>query len=147
MEENMRKPLIAEKEVVLKHSVKTIWNIVVDNSDYKWRTDIKRIEILENGKDWIEYYDVNNKFYTKFTLKDKEEYTLYSFDMENKNFYGTWTGKFIELNNNETKCIFTETLYVKNKVMNILAKYFWNIKKIQEQYFNDLVNKLNESKI
>ena len=37
----MSKPLIAEKEVILKYNVKIIWNIVVNNSDYKWRSDIK----------------------------------------------------------------------------------------------------------
>jgi hypothetical protein len=139
----MGKPLIAEKEIVLKHNVKTIWDIVVNNDDYKWRTDIKKIEKLENGKDWIEYYDTNKNFFTKFILKDKEEYKLYSFDMENKNFHGNWIGEFVEINDNETKCIFTEKIYVKNKIMNILAKLFWNINKIQEKYFNDLKNKLN----
>jgi hypothetical protein len=137
------KPLIAEKEVILKYNVKIIWDIVVNNNDYKWRTDIKRIKILENGKDWIEYYDTKGKYFTKVILKEKEEYKLYSFEMDNKNFYGNWTGKFIEINDNETKCVFTETLFIRNRIMNILAKLFWNIEKIQEQYFNDLKNKLN----
>jgi hypothetical protein len=55
--------------------------------------------------------------------------------------------KFIEINTNETKCIFTEKIYVKNKIMNILANFFWNIDKIQEKYFIDLKNKLSESNI
>jgi hypothetical protein len=138
----MNKPMISEKEIILQYNVKIIWDIVVNNNDYKWRSGIKELEILENGNDWIEYYNVDRKYYTKFTLKEKEEYKLYSFDMENKNFYGKWTGKFIEMNNNETKCIFTETIYVKNKIMNILAKIFWKIEKMQEQYFKDLENKL-----
>jgi hypothetical protein len=142
----MSKPLIAEKEIILKHNVKNIWDTVVNNNDYKWRTDIKEIETLENGKKWIEYYDLNKKYFTEFILKEKEEYKRYSFDMENKNFYGNWTGKFVGINNNETKCIFTETIYIKNKIMNILAKIFWNLEKIQEQYFKDLEKKLLENK-
>ena len=143
----MNKPLISKKEIVLKYSAKTIWDIVVNNNDYKWRSGINKIEILENGKDWIEYYNENGKFFTKFTLKDKKEYSFYSFDMENKNFYGNWTGKFIELSNNETKCIFTEKVYIKNRIMNILAKYFWNLDKIQEKYFDDLRKKLSQNNI
>ena len=143
----MNKPLIAEKEVVLKYNIKAIWDIVVNNNDCKWRTDIIKIKILENGKDWIEYYDENEKYFTNFILKNKDEYKLYSFDMENKKFYGNWTGKFVEINNNETKCIFTETIYIKNWIMNLLAKFFWNIKKIQEKYIEDLENKLNENSI
>ena len=65
--------------------------------------------------------------------------------MENKNFHGNWIGKFIKISNNETKCIFTENIYVKNKIMNLLAKIFWNIKKIQEQYLKDLEKKLKEN--
>jgi hypothetical protein len=125
----MNKPIISEKEVILKYSVKNIWDIVVNNNDYKWRTGIKELEILENGKDWIEYYNVNRKQYTKFILKEKEEYKLYSFDMENKKFHGNWIGKFTEINDKETKCIFRETIYVKNKIINILAKMFWNLEK------------------
>jgi hypothetical protein len=85
----MNKPLVAEKEIILEYNVKTIWDIVVNNNDYSWRTDIRKIELLENGI-WIEYYDKDGKYFTKFTLKQKEEYTLYSFDMENRNYYGKW---------------------------------------------------------
>ncbi|MDR2406713.1 MAG: hypothetical protein LBE13_01160 [Bacteroidales bacterium] len=139
----MNRPIISEKKVILKYNVRIIWDIIVNNNDYKWRTDIKELEIIENGNGWIEYYNMNKKFFTEFTLKKKEEYKLYSFDMKNKNFYGKWVGKFIEINDNETKCIFTETIYVKNIIMNILAKIFWNLGKMQEQYFNDLEKKLN----
>jgi hypothetical protein len=66
--------------------------------------------------------------------------------MKNKKFHGNWIGKFIEKNNKETKCIFRETIYVKNKIINILAKVFWNLEKIQEQYFRDLEKKLLENK-
>jgi hypothetical protein len=47
-------------------------------NDYKWRTDIKELEIIENGNGWIEYYNMNKKNFTEFTLKKKEEYKLYS---------------------------------------------------------------------
>ena len=80
----MEKPIISERETVFQYNVKTIWNIVINNKNYKWRTGIEKIDILENDR--IEYYDKNSKHYTKFTLKNKEEYKLYSFDMENKIF-------------------------------------------------------------
>jgi hypothetical protein len=58
--------------------------------------------------------------------------------MDNKNYYGNWIGEFEEISPNETKCIFTEEIYIKNKLMNFLAKFFWNLEKIQNQYFADL---------
>jgi len=62
-----------------------------------------------------------------------------------KAFLGTWTGKFIEININETKYVFIEKIFMKNRVKAFLAKYFWNIGKIQEKYFHDLRSNLAES--
>jgi hypothetical protein len=139
----MNKPLISKKEIILKHNIKSIWKIVVNNEDYKWRTGVKKLELLENGE-WLEFYDKSGKNFTKFSLKDKKEYSLYSFKMNNKNFEGEWEGKFIEIDEINTKCIFTETLYMKNAIMNVLAKLFFNLDKIQKQYFMDLNKKLEE---
>jgi hypothetical protein len=136
--------LIAKKECTLNYNIKSIWNIIVNNNEYEWRSDITKIKISENGKDWIEYYDLEEKYFTKFILEEKQEYNKYSFKMENKNFTGNWVGEFIETGNKETKCIFIETINMKNKIMKILAKIFWNINKIQEKYKNDLIKKLEE---
>ena len=54
---------------------------MVNNNDYQWKTGIHKIELLENGN-WIEYYDEKGKKFTKFTLRDKEENTFYSFEMD-----------------------------------------------------------------
>jgi uncharacterized SAM-binding protein YcdF (DUF218 family) len=54
----MNKPLISEEEIILEYNVKTIWDIVVNNSDYGWRSAIKKIELLDN-ESWIEYYDAD----------------------------------------------------------------------------------------
>ena len=137
----LNKPLISEREIILNNNIKDVWNVVVNNNDYKWRTGIKKIELLKNNE-WLEYYDENRTNFTKFLIIEKKEFSLYSFKMENKNFNGKWTGEFIEINETKTKCIFTETIYIKNPVMRILAKLFWDLGKIQEQYFKDLKNKL-----
>ena len=139
----MNKPLISKKEIILKHNIKSIWKTVVNNEDYKWRTGIKKLELLENGG-WLEFYGKSGKNFTKFSLKDKKEHSVYSFKMNNKNFEGEWEGKFIEIDENNTKCIFTETIYMKNGIMNVLAKLFFNLDKIQKQYFIDLNKKLEE---
>ena len=45
----MLKPLIAEKEIILEYNVKIIWDIILNNSDYKWRSDIKK---YQNSGKW-----------------------------------------------------------------------------------------------
>lgn len=136
------KPLIAIKEITLQHNVKDIWNIVTDNKNYSWRSDLSKVELLKDGTSWIEYYDAGGKYFSTFTLTEKVAYRKYAFDMDNKNYFGKWLGEFEEINHFETKCIFTEEIYVKNKLINFLAKFFWDLGKIQDQYFDDLKKKL-----
>ena len=136
------KPLVSKKEFVLKYNVKDIWDIVIDNENYEWRTDIKEIKIMENGNRWTEYYDKKLRYFTEFTLLGKNEYKVYSFKMENKKYYGNWYGEFNEINENEVKINFTEAVFIKNKIMKILAKLFRRLEKKQERYIKDLINKL-----
>ena len=136
-------PLVAKKEEILNNNINQIWDLVVDNTNYQWRTAIKNIEIYENGKSWVEYY--NKKSFTKFTLIEKNKPKLYSFNMDNKYFYGNWVGEFFEINQYRTKCIFTETIYIKNRIIKIVAKLIWSIEALQEKYFIDLKKKLNEN--
>jgi hypothetical protein len=39
--------LIIKKECILHYSIKNIWDIIVNNNDYKWRNDIRKIKILQ----------------------------------------------------------------------------------------------------
>jgi hypothetical protein len=68
------KSLVSKKEFILKYNIKDIWDIVIDNENYEWRTGVKKIKIMENGNKWIEYYDKKLKYFTKFTLLGKKEY-------------------------------------------------------------------------
>jgi len=139
------KPLVAKKEKILNYNIDKIWDIVVDNANYQWRSGVENVEILENGNSWIEYY--SKKSFTKFTLVEKNRPNLYSFKMDNRYFYGDWTGEFMEIGQNETKYIFTETIYVRSKIMMLLAKPIWNIKALQERYFNDLEKELGKRRL
>jgi len=64
--------------------------------------------------------------------------------MKNKNFTGYWTGLFSVTEEGGTKIIFTEKLYIKNPVMEILSYLFMNLKKMQKIYINDLKKKLQQ---
>jgi len=133
---------IAQQTVFFSSDIKKVWEAVTNNLDYGWRTDIKSVEILPNGKDWIEYYD-NGKF-TNFILKKKIEYSEYIFEMENPMFTGFWTGYFYELESGGTKAVFTENIFIKNPIIRVISYLFWDLKKIQNVYIRDLKNKLGE---
>ncbi|MCC0660613.1 MULTISPECIES: hypothetical protein [unclassified Clostridioides] len=137
----MKKCRVFEITAYFNTDVETVWNIVTDNRDYKWRSDISKIEILDDGSTFIEYNKDGNS--TKFTVTEKTKNKFYKFDMENKFFYGNWQGEFFE-ENGKTKIVFIENIYVKNLIIKVLSYFFMNLKKIQIQYVEDLKRKLNE---
>ncbi|UDN61626.1 SRPBCC family protein [Clostridioides sp. ES-W-0016-02] len=137
----MKKCRVSEITAYFNADVETVWNIVTDNRDYKWRSDISKIEVFDDGSTFIEYNKDGNS--TKFTVTEKTKNKLYKFNMENKFFYGNWQGEFFE-ENEKTKIVFIENIYVKNPIIKVLSYLFMNLKKIQIQYVKDLKRKLNE---
>lgn len=135
----MRKSTIS---ATFQADVQTVWNIVTNNHNYAWRSDLNKIEVLERGNKFIEY--TKDGFSTNFTITVKEELKRYEFDMENKNMTGHWIGIFNSTHNNGTKIDFTEELYIRNPVMELLSHLFMNLKKMQQTYVTDLKKVLKE---
>jgi hypothetical protein len=128
---------------IFKSDIKSVWEVVTNNTDYMWRSDIKRIDIINNGEAFVEYYKPSG-ISTKFIITKKDLYKTYEFNMENKNFIGSWTGEFYETENGETKIIFTENIVIRNPLVKILSYLFMDLKKIQNIYISDLKKKLGE---
>jgi len=138
----MSKARKSEITATLKTDIKTVWDVVTNNNDYKWRSDIERIEIMDNGNTFIEY--APNGISTKFTITKKNLYNRYEFNLENKKFTGSWIGNFSEIKEGGTKIIFTENIFVKNPIIRVLSYLFMDLKKIQNNYILDLKRKLSE---
>ncbi|MBL4932027.1 MULTISPECIES: hypothetical protein [Clostridium] len=126
----------------LKSDVKSVWDVVTNNRDFKWRSDIEGIEIFNEGKEFIEYNKKGTS--TKFKITKKREFKEYEFNMENKMFTGFWTGYFFEVENGGTKIIFKENIFIKNPIIALLSYIFMNLNKIQGIYVSDLKKKLGE---
>lgn len=112
--------------------VKTVWDIVTDNTNAGWRTDLSRVEVT--AKDRFDEY-TKNGFVTHFRITAKEPYREYRFSMENRNMSGSWSGLF-ESCDKGTRVTFTEEVQVRNPIMNLLVKGY--LKKQQERYLADL---------
>ena len=138
----MSKARKSEIIATFKSDIKTVWDVVTNNNDYKWRSDIERIDIIDNGNTFIEY--TPNGISTKFTITKKSLYNRYEFNMENKNFTGFWIGDFSEIEKGGTKIIFTENILIRNPVIKVLSYLFMDLKKMQNTYILDLKRKLGE---
>lgn len=121
-----------------KSDINKVWEIVTDNKNYNWRSDISKIDII-NNETFIEY--TNSGFPTKFIIRVKNPYERYEFDIKNKNMSGHLTGIFIKTQTG-TKIKFTEEISVNNPLMNLFVKIYLN--KQQKRYIADLKKSLGE---
>lgn len=128
------------KEILPAH-IETVWNIITNNEDYSWRSDISKVKII-NKKKFIEY-DKHN-FNTNFIIMKKEEMKEYRLDFDNQNLYGHWIGRIKTVNEQDTEIEVIEKINVKQKWKKILAKKM--IKMKQKQYIKDLKKKINQKK-
>ncbi len=114
-----------------------LWNIITDNTKYAWRSDLSKIEIVDD-KHFIEY--AKNNYPTYFTITKKEKLKEYKFDMKNTNIKGKWTGIFKELSNGNILLDFTEEIQTNSVIMKLIAKPY--LKNQQKRYFKDLEQQL-----
>lgn len=112
--------------------IETVWKIVTDNRNYAWRSDLSKIEIIDE-KHFDEY--TKSGFVTNFCITEREPYHIYRFDMVNQNMSGQWTGIF-ESCKSGTQITFTEEVQVKNPIMNLFVSGY--LKKQQNTYIADL---------
>ena len=125
-------------KAVFQCDVQKVWNVVTSLENYSWRSDLSKIEVV-NEKQFIEY--TKNGFATKFTITATKPNKLWEFDIDNDNLKGHWTGIFYQ-GNGTTDIIFTEDVTAKKIFMKPFVKAF--LKKQQKAYVEDLRIALGE---
>lgn len=128
---------IANTKVTLLCPIEKVWNKVTDLSGFGWRSDIKDIKIIDETnfieitKDGVE---------THFKVTECAKHQCWSFEIENENIKGTWTGKFYS-HGDKTTLDFTENIVSKKFIFKpFLGAY---LRKQQKLYFKDLKKELN----
>lgn len=129
----------SRKTVSLSSDIEKVWSVVTDLENWKWRSDLGALEILEDGKKFVEY--TKDGYSTTFVITTFDRPFLYEFTIENGNMSGTWSGVFRPASAG-CEAEFTERVNVKKWFMRPFASGF--LKKQQEQYFRDLKSALGE---
>ena len=129
---------ISKIKATFSANVQELWNIVTSLENYQWRSDLSRIEVL-NERQFAEY--TKEGFPTTFTITATEIYKRWEFDMENSNMRGHWVGTFCEIDGH-TEIDFTEDVTAKKWFMKPFVKLF--LKRQQSQYITDLKKTLQE---
>ena len=122
--------LVAEKMTVSKINtviscdIQKVWGIVTSVENYTWRSDLSKLEVLDET--WfIEY--TKNGYPTFFTVTCSEPFMCWEFDMENSNMRGHWVGLFTG-RKQETEIEFTEYVSVKKKNIRLCLFQTWKRK-------------------
>lgn len=127
---------ISKIKATFDSSVQEVWSIVTSIENYEWRSDLSKIEKI-NEEQFVEY--TKDGFATTFTITVVEPYKRWEFDMENDNMKGHWSGIFTN-KDGKTEIEFTEDVNAKKAFMKPFVKLF--LKKQQAQYVSDLAKAL-----
>ncbi len=127
---------ISKIKAVFQRDIKDVWDVVTSLENYKWRSDLSKIETI-NEKQFVEY--TKDGYATTFTITYIEPFKRWEFDMENSNMKGHWIGVFSD-RNGQTEIEFTEDVTAKKLIMKPFLKLF--LKRQQELYVSDLRNAL-----
>lgn len=125
-------------KAVFQNSIQDVWNTVTSLANYGWRSDLSKIEVL-NDKQFVEY--TKDGYTTTFTITVSEPLKRWEFDMENSNMSGHWIGIFTE-RNGQTEIDFTEDVTAKKLIMKPFVKAY--LKKQQALYVSDLQKALQK---
>ena len=137
----MKRFLISKITDVIDAPVVLVYKIVTDNKNFQWREEVENIELLENG--FIEYYKAGG--HTLFSNIRKIENEYYAFTMQHRLFFGEWEGRF-ESYKGGTKICFQEKIHIKNFFLRLIAPFFWNLKRVQQNYITALKVKVYANK-
>ena len=127
---------ISNIKAAFQQDIQKVWETVTSLKNYAWRSDLSKIEIL-NEKQFVEY--TKEGYATTFTITVVEPCKCWEFDMENDNMKGHWTGVFTQ-KGKQTEIDFTENVVAKKLFMKPFVKSF--LKKQQALYVSDLIKAL-----
>ena len=119
-------------KTVLQSDVHHAWDVVTTLEQYQWRSDLSRVEIVDD-RTFIEY--TKDGYPTTFVTTVFEPCQRWEFDMENSNMKGHWIGVFTP-KNGETEIEFTEYVTARKFFLKPFVKAY--LKKQQTQFVADL---------
>lgn len=124
--------VISNVQATFPCNVNTLWNIVTDLTDWSWRSDLSKIEVLSQTQ-FVEH--TKSGYATVFTITKTDPYKCWEFDMENENMSGHWVGVF-SFDGKNTVIDFTENVTAKKLLMKPFVKRY--LQKQQSLYVEDL---------
>ncbi len=116
--------------------VEQVWKTVTDLMNTAWRSDLKRVEVLDETH-FVEH--TKSGYATRFTVTACEPPRRWTFTMDNGNMSGAWEGIF-EAAEGGARLHCTETVRAKHWWMRPFVPGY--LKRQQKRYLDDLRKEL-----
>lgn len=118
--------------------VERMWQVVTDLSNTAWRSDLARVEVLDETH-FVEH--TKSGYATNFTVTACEPLRRWAFTMENGNMSGSWEGIF-ETAEGGTRLHCAETVNAKRWWMRPFVPGY--LRRQQRLYLDDLRRELQK---
>lgn len=130
----------ASIKAVFDRDIDVVWRVVTSVEEYWWRTDLERIEVM-NEDQFIEYS--KGGYATLFTTTVMIPNERWEFDMDSDNLAGRWVGTFAG-KDGQTEIVFTEVVEPKRAILRPFVKLY--LRRQQKAYVRDLAARLRREK-
>lgn len=130
------------KKIIFQTDLDTLWDVITNNNDYSWRSNIKEIKVLDDKK----FVEIDNDgVETEFTIITFDKNKKYEIDYENEDLKGHWVGLFY-LTSQGAELDMVEDVEAKNALLSLFVPK--TLKQMREVYIEDiqraLVAKMNQ---
>lgn len=134
------KPKISTYRFESNAPLALIWEIMTNNQDATWRSDLDHIEIIDDTH-FIEHSKQGAQI--AFTITEKDPLKRYCFAMSHPSWNGRWSGTF-SVEHGRSVVILREELQMHHPFAQLIANLFMPLQKMQKQYSIDLQRKIKE---
>ena len=125
----------ATSECFYNASPEKVYNALINNADYGYRSDLEEIVIVEEKDGSV----------IRFRTVRKVPHSLYEFEIVKGNgFTGYWKGELKVTSTGGTHFTSTEIIRMKNPFLKVASRLFFDLEKFMHTYQNDLRVKLSE---
>jgi hypothetical protein len=141
---SLPKKRILTRQTLFNASIETVYNAVINNRNWEYRTSLDDLRIIEANGDFEIWEEISGGVTIRFTTKEKKPFTFYSFEMDSKWFKGEWFAEFETVETGKTRFTATEFIEYKNPFIRVIGYAFMDLNKYMEIYQNELRNKLDK---
>lgn len=132
-------------QTVFQAPPETVFAVVSNNRDWRYRTSLDDLRILETDDRGWEIWEERSQGRTiRFTTQAKEPPSFYAFTMQGEGFSGHWQARFEPLPGGGTRFTATEHIVFEGALMSLMGWCCMDLAGYMRTYQEDVRRKLGE---